>query len=170
MEDSTDSLEGDLDRKSTNQLLNAKFSIDLTASYGSINSAHYDNIKPRIKPGHSFDNNSTKITSQIRKLFFRRVNSSIDEPEFEDDHLITRQDKSNCDLVLFSINHSLKLFLVTLPTILVSCGFVFGYSYIPWTNVQCDQRANRTVQPCPHYRKDYLVYFNTFPRMVSLMS
>lgn len=174
MEDSIESLtgEGDLDRQSTNQLLNTKssFSLDLTASYGSINSAHYDNHRPRVKSAKSFDNNSTKITSKIKKLFFQRVNSSTVEPEFEDDHVITRQDnKTNCDLMLFSIQHALKLFLVTLPTILVSCGFVIGYSFIPWTNAntQCNQTTNGTAQPCSNYHKDYLVYFNVYPRMVS---
>lgn len=176
MEDSIESLaEGDLDRQSTNQLLDAKstFSLDLTASYGSINSAHYGNHKPRVRTVKSFDNNSTKITSKIKNLFFQRVNSSTVEPEFEGDHVITRQDnKTNCDLILFSIQHALKLFLVTLPTILVSCGFVAGYSYIPWTSVEVPCRTNQTTtngtsaQLCSNYRKDYLAYFNTYPRMV----
>eukprot|EP00111_Clytia_hemisphaerica_P007515 TCONS_00021835-protein len=158
----------DLDRNSTNLLLRAKqFSTDSMASYGSINSAHYDNIKPGLKPGVSFDSISDNKIANIKKMFFgRRVDSLTEPGEFEDDHLITRQDKANCTLILFALKHSMKIFLVTSPTILIACCFVIGLSYIPWTDVpSCN---NNATQPCTHYRKEYLVYFNTYLRLILL--
>lgn len=159
----------DMDKGSTDILLNdtkSTFSIDLTASYGSINSEHFENNRPEVKPGSSsYESGSgnNRITKRLKRIFTGRVDSLV-EPRFEDDHLIScPEDKTNCQLIAFSLKHSLTIFLVTLPTIFVSCAFVIGYSYIPWTNVKCD--LNET-NPCPHYKKEYLVYFNTYTRMV----
>ena len=160
----------DFDKNSTNLLLRAKqFSTDSMASYGSINSAHYENIKPGLKPGTSFDSVSDNKIANLKKMFFgRRVDSLVEPGEFEDDHLITHQEKTNCALMLFSFKHSLKIFLVTLPTILIASCFVIGSSYIPWTDVPpCNKNV---TQPCTHYRKEYLVYFNTYLRLVRNIS
>jgi len=157
----------ELDKNSADLLLNAKaFSVDSTASYGSINSAHFENNKPELKPGDaSFDGRSSdnRITRHLKKIFIGRVDSFA-EPHFEDEHIITcEENKTNCQLIKFSLKHSLTIFLVTLPTIFVSCAFVVGYSYIPWTNTKCD--LNET-NPCPRYKKEYFVYFNIYTRMV----
>lgn len=137
----------------------------LVSSYNSLNSHHFDVIKPGLTESINYEE-PTSLQGKLRRWFCRRGDSLV-EPHFEDKHVISVQDeKTFFQLFVFAVKYSLWVFFTTLPTILIVCLVAFGYSRIPWTH-ECPLNG---TQPCIYYSKKNLFYFDFIVRQVSCLT
>ena len=75
------------------------------------------------------------------------------------------EDHSNCELLTLSLNHMLKVFLTTLPIVVVVCLAGFCLSKLPYTN-DCEQYPK--TSDCTYYNENLVFGVNGIVTLVSL--
>lgn len=74
------------------------------------------------------------------------------------------EDHSNCELLTLSLNHMLKVFLTTLPIVIVVCLAGFCLSKLPYTN-DCEEYPK--ALDCTYYNENLVLGVNGIVTLVS---
>ena len=107
---------------------------------------------------------SRLVDDDLNKNSGIHINVNIKERSELDEFLRLIGDHSNCELLILSLKHMLKVILTTSPVILVVCIIGFGFSGLPYTTDCGEFRENIT---CTYYNDKILLGVNHIGRLVS---